>query len=103
MTIDYLPDPKGKTDAWIAPNRLSCAPGAGTTVTPNHALLRAEGTDAATGAFGTVPSRKLEATYIFRIDNRCPAARSTSTRRRAAATSAWTPAPPTPRAARAWS
>ena len=56
-------DPQGKTDAWIAANRLSCATGAGTSSKPNYALLhKHQGTDVATGAFGTVPSRKLEAT-----------------------------------------
>jgi hypothetical protein len=71
VTIDYLPaDPKGQTDEWIEDNRLDCASGAGTSTAPTHALLRAQGTNAATGAFGTVPSRKLEATYIFHTDNR---------------------------------
>lgn len=68
--IDYFgTDPQGQSDTWIAANRLTCLAGGGTLVTPSFALLRAQGTDAATGAFGTVYSRTLSGTYTFETTN----------------------------------
>jgi hypothetical protein len=70
VTIDYLPtDPRGQSDAWIAANRIACIAGSGTYSTPGFALLRSQGTDAATGSFSSVPRRSLQATYIFQTSN----------------------------------
>jgi len=70
VTIDYLPtDPRGQSDAWIAANRITCTAGSGTSTTPGYALLRSQGTDAATGSFGSVPHRSLRATYTFQTNN----------------------------------
>lgn len=70
VSIDYLAaDPQGQSDAWVAANALACTTGVGPASTPAYALLRAEGTDSATGAFGSIPSRKLRATYTFRTTN----------------------------------
>ncbi|MFC7480103.1 hypothetical protein ACFQX7_08780 [Luedemannella flava] len=69
VTVDYLDtDPQGRTDAWVTANRLTCTAGTGTTRAPAYALLRAVGTDSATGAFSSVPVRRLRATYVMRKD-----------------------------------
>jgi hypothetical protein len=74
VTVDYLAvDPTGQPDSWIAANRLPCVAGAGTSTTPSYAFLRSQGTDQATGAFGSVPSRSLHATYTFQTTNEAPA------------------------------
>jgi hypothetical protein len=67
VSVDYLPsDPRGQSSAWVTTNRIRCVAGAGTITTPVFALLRADGTDRATGAFGTSESgRTLAATYTF--------------------------------------
>ena len=71
VTIDYLGiDPQGQSDAWVTANRMSCTAGSGTASTPAFALLRSQGTDEAVGAFGTVPSRSLRATYPLRLKNK---------------------------------
>lgn len=68
--VDYFgTDPAGRSDAWIAANRITCISGGGTTVTPAFALLRAQGTDTATGSFGTVSTRQLAGTYTFQTTN----------------------------------
>ena len=72
VNIDYFQvDPKGHDQdaAWIAANRINCISGGGTLSTPSYALLRALGTDQATGAFTAVPTRSLTATYKFEISN----------------------------------
>jgi hypothetical protein len=70
VTIDYLAtDPRGQSDAWIAANRITCSTGSGTYSTPGYALLRSQGTDAATGPFSSVRYRSLQATYTFQTSN----------------------------------
>jgi len=70
VRVDYfVVDPQGRADSWIAANRMTCLAGGGTYATPNFALLRALGTDSATGALGTVTSRELRATYTFQTTN----------------------------------
>jgi hypothetical protein len=72
VNVDYFPiDPKGhdQDTAWITANRINCISGGGTYSTPSYALLRALGTDQATGAFTAVPTRSLAATYKFEISN----------------------------------
>jgi hypothetical protein len=70
VRMDYfVVDPQGRSDGWIVLNRLVCVPGGGTFSAPAYALLRSEGTDEATGAFGTVPSRSLKGTYTFQTTN----------------------------------
>jgi hypothetical protein len=72
VNVDYFQvDPKGhdQDNAWIAANRIACISGGGTYSTPSYALLRALGTDQATGDFTTVPTRSLSATYKFEISN----------------------------------
>ena len=66
VTIDYLQsDPVGQSDVWVTANRLTCTPGVGPSALPRYALLRADGTDSAAGAFGSVPARSVRATYTF--------------------------------------
>lgn len=70
VTIDYFgQDPHGASDTWIAANRMSCVNGGGTFSAPAYALLRAQGTDTATGAFGSVQARSMQATYTFQTTN----------------------------------
>ena len=70
VTIDYFPtDPQGQSDSWIAANRIPCVSGGGTLSRPAYALLSSMGTQAATGSFSTVPTRKLLATYTFQTTN----------------------------------
>jgi hypothetical protein len=70
VTIDYLQvDPQGRSDAWIAANRMPCAGTGGTSSTPAYAMLRSQGTDQPTGAFSAVASRSLRATYTFQTTN----------------------------------
>jgi hypothetical protein len=70
VTIDYLnADPRGHTDAWVTTNHLTCLAGNGTVSIPAYALLRADGTDQATGAFTAVPTRSVRATYTFQTVN----------------------------------
>lgn len=70
VTIDYFSvDPQGKSDSWVAANRMSCLAGGGTYTAPNYALLRAAGTDAATGSFSAVTTRSLRGTYTFQTTN----------------------------------
>jgi hypothetical protein len=70
VTIDYLmSDPRGQSDVWVTANRLPCLAGNGTAIVPAYALLRAAGTDRATGAFTAVPIRSLRATYPFQTTN----------------------------------
>jgi hypothetical protein len=70
VTIAYFgTDPTGKSDAWLAANAMTCLPGAGTYNVPGFALLRAKGTDVATGPFPTANVRELRATYKLRTSN----------------------------------
>lgn len=70
VTIDYFAvDPQGRSDSWIAANRISCLAGSGTFSVPNYALFRSEGTNSATGSFSSVPRRSLRATYTFQTTN----------------------------------
>jgi Ricin-type beta-trefoil lectin domain len=70
VSIDYFSaDPQGKTDAWIAANRLTCISGGGTQKTPAYALLRSYGTDIPTGDITTVQNRFLKGTYTFQTTN----------------------------------
>jgi hypothetical protein len=70
VTIDYFAvDPRGQSDSWIAANSIQCIAGGGTFSTPAYALLRSQGTDQPTGAFGTVASRSVQATYTFQTTN----------------------------------
>jgi hypothetical protein len=70
VSIDYFNiDPQGKSDSWIAANKLTCMPAGGTLVTPSFALLRSQGTDTATGSFGAVYTRQLTGTYTFQTTN----------------------------------
>jgi hypothetical protein len=65
----YREDPRGQTATWLNSNELKCFAGSGTAATPLYALLAADGTDAGSGAFGSVPQRSLAATYIFQTTN----------------------------------
>jgi hypothetical protein len=65
----YSQNPHGQSDTWLAANDMTCYPGSGTYTTPAFAVVQAQGTDQATGAFGTVPSRTLRAIYEFQTSN----------------------------------
>lgn len=70
VTIDYFTlDPQGRSDDWVAANRISCLAGGGPYSSPKYALLRATGTAAPSGAFSTVPTRSLRGTYTFQTTN----------------------------------
>jgi hypothetical protein len=70
VTVDYFPvDPQGRPDSWIPLNRIDCLTGGGPLSTPAFALLRAQGTATATGAFATVPTRSVRGTYTFQTTN----------------------------------
>lgn len=70
VTVDYFAtDPLGQPDPWIATNRMVCVVGGGPLSAPAYALLRSQGTAAATGAFSTVHSRSLRGTYTFQTTN----------------------------------
>jgi hypothetical protein len=63
FTVDYLSeDPRGRDDAWVAANRITCAAGDGTSSTPMYGLLRSTGTQGSS-------TRRLRATYVFRTDS----------------------------------
>jgi hypothetical protein len=64
VTVYYLDlEPVGQSEQWARDNAI-CSSGRPAT-TPAYALLVAQGTDRATGAFSTVPRRTLRATYVF--------------------------------------
>jgi hypothetical protein len=66
VTVEYFgTDPLGQSAAWRTANRLTCTAGSGPATIPAYALLTAQGTNEASGAFGTVPGRSLRATYAF--------------------------------------
>jgi hypothetical protein len=68
VTIAYLTaDPRGRTDAWIAANAMTCLAGGGVGTTPAYAALRSEGDDQPSGTF--VARRTLRATYQFQTSN----------------------------------
>jgi hypothetical protein len=72
VTIKYYStDPQGKADAWLDDpvNDIDCVPGGGALATPKFAMLRAEGTDQASGSFTRASSRFLRATYTFQTSN----------------------------------
>jgi hypothetical protein len=64
VTVYYLDlEPVGQTEQWVQDNAL-CSSGRPAS-TPTYALLIAQGTDQATGAFTAVSRRTLRATYVF--------------------------------------
>ena len=72
VSIDYFQvDPKGHDqDAnWITTYRIPCVGGTGTKITPSYALLRSTGTDSAGGSGAKVLTRRLVATYTFKLTN----------------------------------
>jgi hypothetical protein len=71
VTIAYYDDdPRGHTDStWLTAHRIACYPGGGADSTPAYALLRAQGTDSATGAIGSGATRTLQGTYTFSTSN----------------------------------
>lgn len=70
VTINYFTtDPQGKSDSWIATNRLTCLSGGGTASAPAYALLRAQGTDRPGTTFPTGDTRVLQGTYTIRTTN----------------------------------
>jgi hypothetical protein len=70
VTIDYLAqDPAGHPDSWVATNRIRCLSGGGAFTVPSFALLRADGTNEASGAMGSAATRHLRATYRFHTTN----------------------------------
>ena len=69
-TVDYFAfDPKGRSDTWIADNRLGCPQTGTLPVFPAYALLTGHGTDEATGAVTAVDHRTLRATYRLQTTN----------------------------------
>jgi hypothetical protein len=70
VNVDYFStDPQGRSDTWIAANRIPCVAGGGAFTSPAFGLLRSVGTDEPTGAIGSVPGRSLRATYTFETTN----------------------------------
>jgi hypothetical protein len=70
-TVDYyLGDPQNKDQAWLTTNRLRCNPGTGTGAVPGYAYLVSTGADQPTTSFTDVPTRTVNGTYTFRLDNR---------------------------------
>jgi hypothetical protein len=70
VTVAYYPsDPKGQSAAWLSANAIQCVNGAGARNSPEYALIQSLGTNTATGSFGSVQVRSVQATYIFQTTN----------------------------------
>jgi hypothetical protein len=70
VTVDYFAfDPKGRSDAWIAKNRLACPRTTTLPVFPAYALLISHGTNLATGSVTAADHRTLRATYQLQTTN----------------------------------
>jgi hypothetical protein len=65
----YTSDPSTQSSQWLTANAVTCVAGAGARNTPSYGLLQSYGTNTSTGAFGSVPTRYLQATYIFQTTN----------------------------------
>jgi hypothetical protein len=70
VSVDYFTaDPQGRSDSWIAANRIPCVAGGGTLSSPGYALLRSRGTDEPTGPIASAPGRSVQGTYTFETTN----------------------------------
>jgi Ricin-type beta-trefoil lectin domain len=65
----YSQDPHGQSAAWLTANKLTCYGISGLYATPAFAVLNSIGTDQATGAFSSLPTRSLQAVYTFQTSN----------------------------------
>ena len=70
VTISYyVSDPRGQSADWLTANAIQCVANAGARSSPAFALLTSLGTDQATGAFDTLQTRTVQATYVFQSTN----------------------------------
>jgi Ricin-type beta-trefoil lectin domain len=67
----FSQDPRGHAD-WLTDStkQIGCISStSGLPITPRYALVVSRGTDAATGSLNTVPTRTVQATYVFKTQN----------------------------------
>ena len=66
----FSQDPRGHDDWLTNPTlQISCIAGHGVAFTPSFAVIVAQGTDSPTGSFSSVPTRTVQATYVFKTKN----------------------------------
>ncbi|WP_310376316.1 ricin-type beta-trefoil lectin domain protein [Catenuloplanes atrovinosus] len=65
----YLSDPQNRAEDWLTTNKVRCNASSGLGVVPAYAYLVSTGADQPTTTFTDVPTRVLNGTYTFKIDN----------------------------------